>query len=529
MSNVSISFERLIESSNKRWTLSNTVKNYKIIVQEGQCSLAVGATQVKEMLEALALSDSKIITAGCDGTCFNAPQAIVVDNSGNKRRLTNIDLEDISTISKFLNKVDSSAPYVFSDGQHRLTMNQCGELDSTDIDDYINNGGYEGLAHALMITPESVIAEAKLSGLRGRGGAYFPAALKWERARSFKDNSCQLIVNAEEGEPGIFKDRHLMEGVPHRIIEGMIIAAYAANANEAHIYINAEADLSANRMQTAVTQAYENGLLGDNILSSGYNLHVMILRGAGGYVCGEETTLINTMEGYRREPRLKPPFPTDSGLWGNPTVINNPETLANIPFIMSYGANTYSEIGSEEHKGTKIVSLTGSVSRPGIIEVPMGTTLRQIIYDLGGGTPPGKTLKAVAIGGPSSGLLPISKIDTPIKPGFLHESGVMLGSGGIIVLDEDTHLLSVIRKLAFYNSSESCGKCTPCREGTPRMVEALDKLQSVSDNTADLENLEYLAKVVNNTSLCGLGQAAGNPILSGIHFFKEEFFAPNNI
>ena len=524
-SNVSISFEHLIKSSNERWTLSNTGKTQRIIVQTGQCSLAVGATQVTEILKDLVSNDSKITTAGCDGTCFNAPQAIVVDSSGRKHRLTNIAPEDVSTISKFLNKIDSSSQYAFNDGQRRLTMDQCGELDSTDIDDYINNGGYKGLAKALMIPPASVIAEAKSSGLRGRGGAYFPAALKWERTRSFKDNSCQLIVNAEEGEPGIFKDRHLMEGVPHRIIEGMIIAAYAANAEKAHIYINAEADLSAKRMRTAVTQAYEHGLLGDNILSSGYNLHVTISRGAGGYVCGEETTLINTMEGYRREPRLKPPFPTDSGLWGKPTVINNPETLANIPFIMSHGASTYSEIGTEEHKGTKIVSLTGSVLRPGIVEVPMGTTLRQIIYDLGGGPTPGQTLKAVAVGGPSSGILPISEIDTPIKPGFLHESGVMLGSGGIIALNDDTPLLSIVRKLAFYNASESCGKCTPCREGTPRIVETLDKLQSGAEHTSDLENLQYLAQVVNNTSLCGLGQAAGNPILSAIHFFREELYA----
>ena len=330
------------------------------------------------------------------------------------------------------------------------------------------------------------------------------------------------MVNAEEGEPGIFKDRHLMEGVPHRLVEGAIIAAYASGVDEAYVYINAEANLSAERMQQSVDQAYTAGLLGDDILGSGYNLKMSVQRGAGGYVCGEETTLLNTMEGYRREPRLRPPFPTVSGLRARPTVINNAETLASVPFIMANGASAFADIGTDDAKGTKIISLSGSVRRPGLAEVPMGTTLRQIVLDVGGGPHEGHTLAALAVGGPSSGVLPLSMFDTPILPGLLHDSGVMLGAGGVIAIDERVGVLDVVRGLAAYNAAESCGKCTPCREGTPRMVALVDRLMSGEGSASDLDELRYLAEVVNSASLCGLGQAAGNPITSALHFFGDE-------
>jgi NADP-reducing hydrogenase subunit HndC len=372
------------------------------------------------------------------------------------------------------------------------------------------------------MTPAEVTEKVKASGLRGRGGAYFPTALKWEGARNVDNEPRYLVVNSEEGEPGIFKDRHLMEGVPHRIIEGAVIAAYASGVSRAYVYINAEAVLSAQRMQRAIDHAQEFGLIGDDILGSGYSLSVEVRRGAGGYVCGEETTMLNTMEGYRREPRLRPPFPTVSGLLARPTVINNAETLAAVPFILANGAAEYAGIGTEAATGTKVVSLSGSMRRPGVAEVPMGTTLRDIIYSVGGGPPDGHTLVGAAVGGPSSGVFPASMLDTPIGPGLLHDAGVMLGAGGIIALDEKTSPLEAVRRLAAYNADESCGKCTPCREGTPRLVDALDRLISGRGSTADLDELRYLSEVVGFASLCGLGQAAGAPIKSALRFFGDE-------
>jgi NADH:ubiquinone oxidoreductase subunit F (NADH-binding) len=313
-----------------------------------------------------------------------------------------------------------------------------------------------------------------------------------------------------------------MEGVPHRIIEGAIIAAYAAGVSEATIYINAEAHLSAKRMARALSQASERGLVGEDILGSGFGLSVEVRRGAGGYVCGEETTLLNTMEGYRREPRLRPPFPTEAGLWSKPTVINNAETLASVPHILSLGPAAFAATGTEADRGTKLISLSGSVLRPGVAEVAMGATLRRIVFDVGGGPPDDRTVTAVGVGGPSSGVLPVSELDTPIKSGLLHESGIMLGAGGVIALDDRVSPFEAVRKLAAYNANESCGKCTPCREGTPRMVEVLDRLASGDGTPRDLHELEELARVVNAASLCGLGQAAGNPALSALHFFGDE-------
>ncbi|MCY4578871.1 MAG: SLBB domain-containing protein, partial [Chloroflexi bacterium] len=285
---------------------------------------------------------------------------------------------------------------------------------------------------------------------------------------------------------------------------------------------NAEANLSAERMQLAVEQAYEAGLLGSDILSSGFSLEVQIMRGAGGYVCGDETTLLNTMEGQRREPRQRPPFPTEAGLWGKPTVINNAETLSSVPFILANGSDAFSQIGTEEDKGTKIISLSGSVKNAGLVEVPFGTTLRELIFEIGGGVPEGRELTAIAVGGPSSGIFPVSMLDAAIKPGFIHESGVMLGAGGVIALDDSVSVVDMMRKLAAYNADESCGKCTPCREGTPRMVELVDSLIAGEAKTSDLSELSHLAELVNAASLCGLGQAAGNPVLSVLHFFGDE-------
>jgi NADH:ubiquinone oxidoreductase subunit F (NADH-binding) len=360
------------------------------------------------------------------------------------------------------------------------------------------------------------------SGLLGRGGAYFPPARKWQAARSVNAARRFLVVNAEEGEPGLFKDRHLMEGVPHRLIEGALIAAYAAGVSQIYVYVNAEANLSAQRVEAAIKQARGAGLIGESVLGSGFSCEVSVRRGAGGYVCGEETTLLNTIEGDRREPRLRPPFPTDSGLFRQPTVINNVETLVNVPCILDRGGARFSQIGEDQARGTKLVCLSGAVQRPGLAEVPLGTTLRRVIYHIGGGPPPGRDVGFLALGGPSSGVLPISELDTPLLPGLLHPSGVVMGAGGVTVLDDTVPVIEVVRRLAAYNAAESCGKCTPCREGTPRLVEALDRLASGQGSPNDLDELRYLAEIVAAASLCGLGQMSGGPINSALHFFGDE-------
>lgn len=496
----------------------------RVVVQLDHTSLAVGGDAVADGI-AEALPDSAyLVIAGSDGSSFQAPKVVVTTPGGAAKTFKTISAADVKDLtSEIADGVDSPSDVdPFFERQRRIALDLAGEISATDIDEYILSGGYSGLAQALAMSPEQVIEEVKASGLRGRGGAYFPAALKWEGARRVDRSPKYLVVNAEEGEPGIFKDRHLMEGVPHRTLEGMTIAAYATGISEAFIYINAEAQLSAQRMQNALDRAYGAGLLGTNILGTDYSLDVEIRRGAGGYVCGEETTLLNTMEGYRREPRLRPPFPTESGLWAHPTVINNPETLSSVPFILANGSNEFKEIGNDEASGTKVISLSGSVQRSGVVEVPMGTTLWEIVYDIGGGPTEGHELIGLAVGGPSSGVVPTTMLDTPIMPGQLHESGVILGAGGVIALDDRTTIPTVLRSLAAYNADESCGKCTPCREGTPRMVETLDRLIGGIGSSNDIDELRQLAGIVNATSLCGLGQAAGGPILSTLHFFEKE-------
>lgn len=496
----------------------------RIAVQVGHCSVSVGADDVAAAVREMLTGEAYMVTTGCNGACFDAPQVVVTNPSGDSMQVPRVSAELVRSYDVIMtDAAGDSATARFLAGQRRLALDGCGDLDAEDIDDYLLAGGYAGLARALSLSPEEVIDEVRRSGLRGRGGAYFPAAAKWESARGAGNSPVYLVVNAEEGEPGVFKDRHLMEGLPYRVLEGATIAAYAAGAHQVIIYINAEADLSARRMRHAIEVALDKRLLGEDILGSGFDLSVEVRRGAGGYVCGEETTLLNTVEGYRREPRLRPPFPTELGLWAKPTVINNVETLAGVPFIMAQGAEAFAGIGTETDKGTKIISLSGAVSRPGLVEVPMGTTLREVIFDIGGGLPDGRSILAAAVGGPSSGLLPPELLDTAIRPGPVHSSGVMLGAGGVIALDDGMSVLDAVRNLAAYNADESCGKCTPCREGTPRMVELLDRLIGGEAVASDLEDLRGLAETVNAASLCGLGQAAGNPVLSALTLFPDEF------
>jgi len=535
----------------------------RVIVQVGHCSQAVGATQVAEALQVELSGHSSVdlVIAGCDGACFAAPQVIVTTRSNNIQRYSQVSLDDVPALAATLTRGDAaqSPPFVTGGGgdldsffaaQTRLLLTRCGYIDPTSINEYIALSGYRGLNAALSRSPEEVIQTVLDAGLLGRGGAYFPAARKWQAARAANGSPRYLVVNAEEGEPGLFKDRHIMEGDPHLLLEGMLIAAYATGASETYIYVNAEANLSAQRIETAIEQAQDAGLIGDNILGSGFDCQVTVRRGAGGYVCGEETTLLDTIQGNRREPRLRPPFPAESGLFQRPTVINNVETLSNVPmildssvpsvppepvegqpesefpvlppFVKGGGRGGFSDHGLDSAKGTKLICLSGSVQRPGLAEVPMGSTLRHVIYDIGGGPPPGTDLGVLAVGGPSSGVLPPTELDTELRPGMLHPSGVVMGAGGIMVMAEGVPVIDVVRQLAAYNAAESCGKCTPCREGTPRMVQVLDRLASGSAANTDLEELRYLAEIVGAASLCGLGQMAGGPINSALHFFGDE-------
>ena len=502
----------------------------RVMVQVGQCSQALGADAVAQHLnEELASHDNTYsVITGCDGACFAAPQVVVNEPDGRTRHYSGVTVDDIPGIIAALGDGQVVRPARaledFFTPQHLQVMSWCGQLDPAGVDDYVTVGGYASLADALSSTPEDVIDRVLESGLQGRGGAYFPPARKWQGARSFPGPRV-LVVNAEEGEPGLFKDRHIMEGLPHRLLEGALIAAYATGASRCYIYINAEAHLSAQRVEAALEQARNSGLVGDNILDSGFSCEIEVRRGAGGYVCGEETTLLNTIEGRRREPRLRPPFPVESGLFRQPTVINNVETLANVPYVLQRGPARYGQVGLESAPGTKLICLSGSVRRPGLAEVPMGTTLRQVIQGIGGGPPDGREIGVVAVGGPSSGVLPPTELDLELKPGLLHPSGVVMGAGGVMVMDSTVSPLDVARRLAAYNAAESCGKCTPCREGTPRIVAALDRIAASGASASGLEELLYLAEIVGAASLCGLGQMAGGPVNSLLHFFGDDLSA----
>ncbi len=529
-----MTYADLREESSQRRTGPAAART-RVMVQLGQCSQAVGGDAVVGRLrEALVnRNDAYLAVTGCDGACFAAPQVVVNEPDGRTRHYSRVTPSEVPDILGALGDGEVLRPTGeledFFTPQHLQVMSWCGQLDPADVYDYVAVGGYGSLAAALSRTPEEVIDQVLESGLQGRGGAYFPPARKWQGARAFPEPRF-LVVNAEEGEPGLFKDRHIMEGLPHRLLEGALIAAYATGASRCYIYINAEAHLSAERVEAALEQARSNGLVGEDILGSGFNCVVEVRRGAGGYVCGEETTLLNTIEGRRREPRLRPPFPVESGLFRQPTVINNVETLANLPYILQRGPARYGQVGLESAPGTKLICLSGAVRRPGLAEVPMGTTLRQVIHGIGGGPPEGREIGVVAVGGPSSGVLPPSELDLELRPGMLHSSGVVMGAGGIMVMDTSVPAIEVVRRLAAYNAAESCGKCTPCREGTPRIVEALDRLASGNDSgnksgaisDSDVEELRYLAEIVGAASLCGLGQMAGGPVQSLLHFFGDQ-------
>lgn len=419
--------------------------------------------------------------------------------------------------------------------QMKIVLENCGVIDPDSLDGYLARGGYSAEAKALRdMTQEKVIDEMKKSGLRGRGGAGFSTGQKWEFAYKAKGEQKYVVCNADEGDPGAFMDRSILESDPHRIIEGMVIAAYAIGASEGYIYLRAEYPLAVKRMRNSIAKAEEVGLLGDNILGSGFNFHIKMKIGAGAFVCGEETALMASIEGRRGMPRPRPPFPANSGLWGMPTNINNVETLANIPAIIRRGSEWYSGIGTERSKGTKVFALSGNIQNTGLVEVPMGVTVRDVIFEIGGGCPNDKEFKAVQLGGPSGGCIPAQLLDTLIDYDELQKTGAIMGSGGMVVMDEDACMVDVARFFMGFVQEESCGKCIPCREGTKRMLEILDRITMNEQETGHEDQLrrfegamllEKLAMVVRDTSLCGLGQTAPNPVMSTLKYFRDEYEA----
>ena len=408
--------------------------------------------------------------------------------------------------------------------QHRVVLASCGTSDAEDLDEYIAKGGYSAFEKVLFsMTPEAICKEISDSGLRGRGGGGFPAGRKWESVRRNVSDVKYVVCNGDEGDPGAFMDRSIMEGNPHSILEGMMIAGVATGATEGYIYVRAEYPLAVKRLQTAIEKATEVGLLGDDIMGSGFCFHMHINRGAGAFVCGEGSALTASIEGKRGMPRVKPPRTVDQGLWGKPTVLNNVETFANVPGIIRQGAGWYKGIGTEGSSGTKTFALTGNVVNTGLVEVPMGTTLREVIFDIGGGIPDGKKFKAVQIGGPSGGCLTEEHLDVPMDFDSLKKLGAIIGSGGLVVMDEDTCMVEVARFFMNFTRNESCGKCTPCREGTKRMLETLERIIANEGTMEDLELLEALSDTITDTALCGLGQTACKPVMSTLQNFRQDY------
>ncbi len=470
---------------------------------------------------------------GCRGFCARDVLVDVVDGDKSityqgikpdiAKRIVKEHLIEGKPVTEWL--IDDSY-YAFHSKQHKILLKDCGTIDPEDIQAYINVGGYGGIRKAISeMTPDNLIAEIKASGIRGRGGAGFPTGVKWEACRKASGSQKYIVCNADEGDPGAFMDRSVIEGNPHSVIEGMMIAAYAIGADLGYVYIRAEYPAAVDRLKLAIAQAHELGYLGNNLFGSDFSFDLKIKLGAGAFVCGEETALIASIEGERGMPRAKPPFPVHKGLWGMPTVINNVETLSNIPYIVRDGAAWFASIGTEKSKGTKVFALTGKVKNTGLIEVPMGIRLGEIIYDIGGGIIGDKQFKAVQLGGPSGGCIPHHLLDTPVTYEDIMQTGAIVGSGGMVVLDENDCMVNIARFFLEFTQAESCGKCVPCRIGTKRLLEILDRITKGLGKEGDLDLLEKLCNDIKVTSLCGLGQTAPNPILSTIKYFRDEYEA----
>lgn len=518
---------------------------HRLLICGGIPCSSKGCREVKEALEdelqqrGIA-GEIPVEVVGCIGDCSLGPALIVYPEGILYQKLTPEDARTIvrehliagHIVEALLHRDPRSEEILrqretmpFYQGQTRLVLRNCGVI-SAHIDDYLKYRGYAALARALAeMSPEEVIAEVKRAGLRGRGGGGFPTGRKWELVRETAADEKFVICNADEGDPGAFMDRNILEGDPHSIIEGMAIAGYATGASRGYIYVRAEYPMAVHRCREAIRQARRQKLLGDNILEKGFSFTLEIRTGAGAFVCGEETALISSLHGTRGDPEPRPPFPAQKGLWGKPTLINNVETLANIPLIILHGAARFAELGPEGSAGTKVFALAGKVRHTGLVEVPLGTTLRQIIFDIGGGIPGDKRFKAAQTGGPSGGCLGEESLDRPMDYDSLRRAGSIIGSGGLIVMDEDSCMVDLARFYLDFNQDESCGKCTPCRIGSKRMLELLQKITGGRGEEGDLAILEQLALLMKNSSLCGLGRTAPNPLLSTLRLFHDEYLA----
>ena len=511
----------------------------RIVIGEGSCGIAAGASKVHSALsEALQGTGFTIGIAGCIGMCFLEPVVDIYDGKTLLKRLVKVTADDAEIIAEAVKNNDLTAlssleisedDCAFLKKQKRIALRRCGLIDPESISSYLDDGGYTALKKVLSgMSPDDVIEEIKISGLAGRGGAGFPTWFKWNAARKSEGEEKYLICNADEGDPGAFMDRAVIESDPHALIEGMLIAAYAIGASKAFVYVRAEYPLAIVRLQKAINEATEKGLLGDNILGTDFTCHLKIKAGAGAFVCGEETALIESLEGKRGMPRLKPPFPAEKGYENKPSNINNVETFANVSWIIENGGEAFASMGTENSKGTKVFALTGKIKRGGLVEIPMGLTLREVIYDIGGGIRDDKEFKAVQLGGPSGGCIPKELLDTVIDYKALNATGAIMGSGGMVVMDEGTCMVNMARFFLDFTTKESCGKCVHCRIGTKRMYEILTRITEGNGKEGDIELLTELCEGIRSGALCGLGQTAPNPVLTTIRYFRNEYEAHIN-
>ena len=511
------------------------MKCVKVIVGQGSCGVATGAKKTAAQFERLIEEkdlDVKVDITGCVGTCYLEPIVDVYDDNNNMTRYVKVNADKASEIvEKHLvngEVVTDLALHdedkLFIEKQQRVVLRHCGLINPEKIEEYIAVGGYAATKKVVTsMTQDEVIEEIKVSGLRGRGGAGFPTWFKWNAAKANKADQKYIVCNADEGDPGAFMDRSVLEGDPHSLIEGMIIGGYAMGARDGVIYVRAEYPLAIHRLEIAMSQAREKGFLGKNIFGSGFDFDLRIKAGAGAFVCGEETALIASLEGERGMPRLKPPFPAAKGYWQKPTNINNVETYANVAWIIANGGAAFGAMGTDKSKGTKVFALAGKIKKGGLVEVPMGLPLRDVIYGIGGGIKKDKEFKAVQMGGPSGGCIPASLIDTPVDYENINKTGAIVGSGGMIVMDETTCMVDMARYFLDFTRKESCGKCNYCRIGTKRMLEILERITRGEGKDGDIELLEELAYKVKDGAMCGLGQTAPNPVLTTIKYFRNEY------
>lgn len=518
--------EELIEYAEKLKQREKTGKHeIKVCSAAGCLSLkseAVADEFRKKIAELGIEEELSVKPVGCLGLCSKGP--LVTVDSGNKV-FQNVKPEDATAIIDNAKSGAQTETDRFFTRQQKIVLENSGQVDPEKIHDYILRDGYKALHDVLEMTPQEVIDEITISGLRGRGGAGYPTGLKWSTVAKTGNVQKYVICNADEGDPGAFMDRSVLEGDPHRVLEGMAIAAYAIGANEGYVYCRAEYPLAIKRLKNAVKQAERAGVLGKNIFGTTFSFTIDLRIGAGAFVCGEETALIASIEGKRGQPRPRPPYPAEVGLWGSPTLINNVETFANIAPILRNGGDWYAAIGTEKSKGTKVFALAGKIVNTGLIEIPMGITIREVIYDIGGGIPDGKKFKAVQTGGPSGGCIPEQFLDKPIDYESLSELGSIMGSGGMIIMDETSCMVDVAKYFLDFTKDESCGKCVPCRVGTVQLYNILERITKGDGTMEDLDELIDLCDLVKNTSLCGLGQAAPNPVLSTIQYFRDEYIA----